>query len=112
MNQPAARAIDQGPAPSTSANSTAWAFVPRVRLYVERLAVDRGDFLRAELQDVEVPVLSVVFDYGTGALFRACPPEVAYSDDLGDEDGFATTLGSPRRGIAGDPSPPPPAARR
>jgi superfamily II DNA or RNA helicase len=38
---------------------------------------------------VEVPVLSVVFDYGGEARFRACPPEVAYSDDVGDEDGFA-----------------------
>src|SRR4051812_25767433 len=89
MNQPAARAVDHGPVPSTRENSAPWAFVPRVRLYVERLAVDRGDFLHAELHDVEVPVLSVVFDYGGGAVFRACPPEVAFSDDVGDEDGFA-----------------------
>src|SRR5882672_8843217 len=89
MNQPAARAVDNAPAPSTRENSALWAFVPRVRLYVERLAVDRGDFLRAELHDIDVPVLSVVFDYGGGALFRACPAEVAYTDDVGDEDGFA-----------------------
>ena len=89
MNQPAARAVDNGPAPSTRENSAAWTFVPRVRLYVERLAVDRGDYLHADLHDVEVPVLSVVFDYGGDARFRACPPEVAYSDDVGDEDGFA-----------------------
>src|SRR5882672_4512498 len=89
MNQPAARAVDHGPAPSTRENSAPWAFVPRVRLYVEQLAVDRGDYLHAELHDMDVPVLSVVFDYGGGAVFRACPPEVAYSDELGDEDGFA-----------------------
>ena len=65
-----------------------WAFVPRVRLYMEQLTVDKGEFLRTELHDFETPVLSVTFDYGGGAAFRACPPDVVYGDDDPDADGF------------------------
>ncbi|HVW30344.1 MAG TPA: DEAD/DEAH box helicase [Polyangiaceae bacterium] len=50
--------------------------------------MDRGEFLRTRLCDVETPVLSLTFDYGAGAAFRACPPEDLYSEEVTDEDGF------------------------
>jgi superfamily II DNA or RNA helicase len=63
---------------------------------MERLTVDRGDFLRSDLHDVEMAVLSVIFDYGSGAQFRACPPELVYGDDDGseDDDGFVLDVGT------------------
>ncbi|HEX3598418.1 MAG TPA: DEAD/DEAH box helicase [Polyangiaceae bacterium] len=70
--------------------------MPRVRLYMERLTVDRGEFLRTELHDLETPVLSVTFDYGGGAAFRACPPDVDYGDsEVADEEGFYMSDAAP-----------------
>src|SRR5436190_111627 len=87
MNQPAA-CVTPVSSPSPALAPTSWTFVPRVRLYMEKLTVDRGEFLRPELHDVEMPVLSVVFDYGGGAEFRACPPEFVENDeDESSEDG-------------------------
>jgi hypothetical protein len=61
---------------------------------MEKLTVDRGDFLCPELHDVEMAVLSVVFDYGGGAEFRACPPDLVDDDeDECREDGFFLPLG-------------------
>src|SRR6185503_19829463 len=106
MNQPAACDVTAVTSPSTSLAPTSWTFVPRVRLYIEKLTVDRGDFLRPELHDVEMPVLSVVFDYGGGAEFRACPPGLVEDDeDEAGEDGFFLpmgTLGSPSMDVKRD----------
>src|ERR1041385_7617698 len=89
MNQPAASAVASVSSHSPTLARTSWTFVPRVRLYMEKLTVDRGDFLRTDLHDIEMPVLSVVFDYGGGAEFRACPPDLVYFDEEeSHEEGF------------------------
>lgn len=96
MNQPATRAVAPVSSPPPSHARASWTFVPRVRLYMEKLTVDRGGFLRPDLHDVEMPVLSVVFDYGEGAEFRACPPDLFYDDEEeSSEDGFFLPMGSP-----------------
>src|SRR5215831_10248835 len=95
MKQSAVCTEDDSRAPNLPREPAAWGFVPRVRLYVERLTVDRGDLLCPNLCDAEVPVLSVQFDYGGGAVFRACPPELSYSDEP-SEDGFFVSMDGPR----------------
>ncbi|HEX7670429.1 MAG TPA: DEAD/DEAH box helicase [Polyangiaceae bacterium] len=87
MTQPAASPAGPEPVhsiPKTSSSS--WPFVPRLRLYTEKLTVDRGDLLRSSLEDAVVPVLSLVFDYGNGACFRASEPDESFLDDAEDAD--------------------------
>jgi superfamily II DNA or RNA helicase len=63
------------------------------------MSVDRGDFLRTNLHEVTLPVLSLVFDYGGGACFRASEPTRPTAFDEDDEDGFSF---GPASGFAGD----------
>jgi superfamily II DNA or RNA helicase len=83
MTQPAASPAGPEPVHSIPRTSSPWPFVPRLRLYTEQLTVDRGDLLRSSLHDAVLPVVSLVFDYGNGACFRASEPEDPF---LGDED--------------------------
>lgn len=70
-------------------------FVPRLRLYQEQMSVDLGDWLRPNLVDRVVPVLSLVFDYGDGQRFRATTPELFGVPDVLDfDDGDAASLTS------------------
>jgi len=87
-----------GPAPvhSILEQTGAFPFVPRLRLFTERLTLDRGDLLRTTLVDVTRSVLSLEFDYGDGACFRASEAEDPFGDP--EEDGalaFDSDLDSP-----------------
>ena len=42
-------------------------FTPRVRLFAERVQVDRGGYFAPEIEEVEAPVLRLSFDYQPGA---------------------------------------------
>src|ERR1051325_6387206 len=102
MNPSAARSEGASPTANSPIAPLPYGFLPRVRLYVERVTVDRGDLLCPKLSDVEMPVLAVTFDYGDGVVFRACPPEVTYSDDREDAFFVATDGAAARTAVARD----------
>ncbi|HVU01283.1 MAG TPA: DEAD/DEAH box helicase [Polyangiaceae bacterium] len=90
-----AAAFPGGPEPvhSIPLRTERWPFVPRLRLFTETLTVDRGDLLRTKLEDVTRSVVSLVFDYGDGACFRAAEAEDPFPGDFSDdEDGFSLDL--------------------
>lgn len=72
---------------SVTSEARSFPFVPRVHVYTERMSIDRGDWLRSELVDAVVPVLSLVFDYGGGSAFRSTLPLLALGEEGVDFDG-------------------------
>jgi superfamily II DNA or RNA helicase len=68
-----------------SARSDSWPFVPRVRLYAEKLLVDHGEGLATDYREETVPVLALHFDYPDGVC-RPRRDEDSFEDELGDPD--------------------------
>jgi superfamily II DNA or RNA helicase len=104
MTQPAVSPVGPEPVhsiPSAPPVAAAWPFVPRLRVYTEKLTVDRGDLLRPNLEDAVVCVLSLVFDYGGGACVRASQPDDPCAGLYDDGEAFAFDTDD------GDPDPTP-----
>ncbi|MBM4361354.1 MAG: DEAD/DEAH box helicase [Deltaproteobacteria bacterium] len=91
MIETAASPAAPAPVHSISGEPAAFPFVPRLRVYAERVAVDRGDLRRSRFEDVTLPVLALTFDYGGGRRFRATAPTVEQDDDLYEFDDDAST---------------------
>ncbi len=89
MNQQEILPVVPAPVHSIPSSSAGWPFVPRLRIYSERVTLDSGDSLRVKLSDATRTVASLVFDYGDGELYRASEPENVHAGD--DDDAVETS---------------------